>query len=480
MKYIEKVILENFQSHKNSTIEFDNQLNVIVGPSDSGKTAILRAIRWALYNEPSGDYFIREGESESSVTIIFSDSTRIKRYRSKSKNVYYLYDSNNVETKFEGFGTTVPQEIIDKTGIQKILLDNDQSRAINLSDQLEGAFLLSERGSLRANSIGRLVGVDVIDESLRETLKDIRNLSSDKRHIDNNITELEKELKEYDYLEDLKKRIDKIEQIKTDISEKQNLQVKIKDLCKRLSDIENEKDKIVNYIKQLKNIDEIDSIIKDTSLNIDRYNYLYHQNNKILKIYNDKKTSINIINSLEHINIVEESIDNITIKWNQVIRLKKIKSNLDNNNIESHKFKEIISKSNKLTELQILINEIDKMSRKLEIVEAVYLKKTSVNKSLIVGSLYLEKLNGVDRISGLFNIIDNKIQLLNKLLEIFNKYTFNLNEIKRLNTDLVKLKTSFDKDLNIYKKLLIDQETCPLCFSNIDNNKIENIINRFN
>ena len=247
-----------------------------------------------------------------------------------------------------------------------------------------------------------------------------------------------------------------------------------------MSDTENEKDKIVDYIKKLKDIDEIDSIIKDTSLNIDKYNYLYHQNNKILKIYNDKKTSINIINSLEHINIVEESIDNITIKWNQEIRLKKIKSNLDNNNVESHKLKEIINKSNKLKELQILINEIDKKSRKLEIVEGVHLKKTSVSKSLIIGSLYLEKLNSVDRVSGLYNIIDNKIQLLNKLLELFNKYTSNLNEIKRLNADLVKLKISFDKDLNIYKKLLIDQETCPLCFSNIDNNKIENIINHFN
>ncbi|OZV12957.1 hypothetical protein CIW83_07040 [Tissierella sp. P1] len=122
MKYIEKVILENFQSHKSSIIEFDDQLNVIVGPSDSGKTAILRGIRWALYNEPSGDYFIREGTSECSVTVIFNDGTKIKRYRNKSKNIYFLYDSNNNETKFEGFGTSVPQEIIDETGIKKITI----------------------------------------------------------------------------------------------------------------------------------------------------------------------------------------------------------------------------------------------------------------------------------------------------------------------------------------------------------------------
>lgn len=62
MIHLKRVRLENFQSHRNSVIDFDRGLNVIVGPSDSGKSAIIRAIKWALYNEPSGNYFIREGE----------------------------------------------------------------------------------------------------------------------------------------------------------------------------------------------------------------------------------------------------------------------------------------------------------------------------------------------------------------------------------------------------------------------------------
>src|SRR5699024_512 len=105
--------------------------------SDSGKTAILRGIRWALYNDPSGDYFIREGAYQCSVTIVFSDNTKVKRYRSKNKNVYYLYDESDNEFKFEGFGTSVPDEIIEATGIKKILLDKDVSKSFNISDQLE-------------------------------------------------------------------------------------------------------------------------------------------------------------------------------------------------------------------------------------------------------------------------------------------------------------------------------------------------------
>lgn len=83
MRYIKKIILQNFQSHKYTVIELDEELNVIVGPSDSGKSAIIRALKWVLYNEPAGDFFIREGEREASVTLEFSDNIKVKRFRKK-------------------------------------------------------------------------------------------------------------------------------------------------------------------------------------------------------------------------------------------------------------------------------------------------------------------------------------------------------------------------------------------------------------
>ena len=83
MRYIKRIILQNFQSHKYSVIELNEELNVIVGPSDSGKSAIIRGLKWALYNEPAGDYFIREGEREASVTVEFSDNIKVKRMEKK-------------------------------------------------------------------------------------------------------------------------------------------------------------------------------------------------------------------------------------------------------------------------------------------------------------------------------------------------------------------------------------------------------------
>lgn len=58
MNYIKSIEIENFQSHKYSKLDFSERLNVIVGPSDNGKSAIIRALKWVLFNEPKGTDFI--------------------------------------------------------------------------------------------------------------------------------------------------------------------------------------------------------------------------------------------------------------------------------------------------------------------------------------------------------------------------------------------------------------------------------------
>src|SRR5699024_6680219 len=153
--------------------------------------------KWGLFNEPAGDYFIREGETECSVTIIFNDGVKIKRLRNKSKNTYYLYSASGKEMIFEGFGTSVPQEIKEATSIRKIELDSNYSNAINITDQLEGPFLLSEKNSVKANAIGRIVGVHIVDDALKNTLKDIRNLNINKQTHSDNLKQLEKDLHTY-------------------------------------------------------------------------------------------------------------------------------------------------------------------------------------------------------------------------------------------------------------------------------------------
>ena len=43
-RFLTEIKLENFQDHKDSTISLTNGINLIVGSSDAGKSAILRAV----------------------------------------------------------------------------------------------------------------------------------------------------------------------------------------------------------------------------------------------------------------------------------------------------------------------------------------------------------------------------------------------------------------------------------------------------
>ncbi len=48
---ITKVEIENFYSHRNTSIEFDRGINMIVGPNGAGKSTILNAIRFAMFGK---------------------------------------------------------------------------------------------------------------------------------------------------------------------------------------------------------------------------------------------------------------------------------------------------------------------------------------------------------------------------------------------------------------------------------------------
>ena len=54
--YISKLCLLNFRKYRNLNVEFNNNLNILVGEDNSGKTAIIDAIR-ILLGTQSNDYY---------------------------------------------------------------------------------------------------------------------------------------------------------------------------------------------------------------------------------------------------------------------------------------------------------------------------------------------------------------------------------------------------------------------------------------
>ncbi len=479
MKYIKKLILENFQSHKYTEIEFDPSLNVIVGPSDQGKSAIIRALKWALYNEPSGDFFIREGERECSVTVIFSDNTKIKRYRSKSKNSYLLYDEDGNEKVFEGFGTLVPQEIIDVISIRKVSLDSNQTNSINISEQLEGPFLISEKNSVRANAIGRLVGVHIVDDALKDTLKDIRNLNIKKKSYEETLKVLYDNLEEYAYLDDLIIKIKKLDEIKQSIYNKEQKLIKLDFLRNGLNKLNKEIELIEDYLIKLNNIDKIIVIEQKLSKNIERHIYLSNKYYKLNNIRTQIKHDTYLIKVLKNTSKVENLLEKIKLYNDKIKQLNNLNRNHNYVKNAILKNEKLLIELKTIYKIQHDIGFIENKMLKLDKLIELNNKLNNINKNISIGIVYTDKFANVEQVIHIKNLLENKINRIIKLKD-YNKIYKAINNAKLdVEKQIKDISLMLDEYLKQYKYILSKIEVCPLCFSPIDKLKIDEIIGKY-
>lgn len=161
---LKKVILENFQAHEHSEIEFSEGINVICGASDQGKSSVIRAIRWVLENRPSGFAFKREGSKGATrVTLIF-DSGKIIKTRSETENSYKVYALDKPPVEFKALRTDVPEEV-------KAVA---QFGPYNVQYQFGTSFLLDDSPGDVAKKLNSLSGVSIIDDILKETNSRVR------------------------------------------------------------------------------------------------------------------------------------------------------------------------------------------------------------------------------------------------------------------------------------------------------------------
>lgn len=210
-------------------------MTVIVGPTDSGKTAIVRALRLLFYNVPQGTDYIRVGRSTATISLELTDGTKVVRERSKSVNRYRVVRPGESPTVLEGFGNTVPFEIQEATGVRMVSV-GDLELALNLSEQLDGPFLGQKivSGPSRAKILGKLAGTEEVDEAQRTLGTDLYRAGQDEKRLLTDIEVLDAKIREYDYLPALAERISALETILASVKEAQT----------RLSALESAKGKL--------------------------------------------------------------------------------------------------------------------------------------------------------------------------------------------------------------------------------------------
>ena len=274
---IQSIRIQQFQNHIDSTFDFTKGVNSLIGHTDAGKTASIRAIKWMVYNRPRGIKFINHGafsdegkQVKDCVVTIQTDKHLIERRRSASKNSYTLDG-----TEYNVVKSSVPDEVKEALNFEDI----------NIQFQLDSPFLLTESSGEVARTMNRIVKLDDIDATQKningyrlklnrdETslLYEIKQLMIDVEELD--YTEIEKVVETVELLEDKKNTLDeKIDLIKSciydiiDIDEVLEAEEailacerKINDICKEYEihrELSNKLRDIKDFIYDIQDIDE--------------------------------------------------------------------------------------------------------------------------------------------------------------------------------------------------------------------------------
>ena len=239
IKYLK---IRDFQSHKSSSLEFSKGVNVIVGSSDSGKSSIIRALRWVIENKPNGNSFINYDSKGACVTIAV-DKSVISREKSSTKNEYKDTATGEV---YKAVNKEVPQEI-------KSLINIPQ---ISIQKQMDSPFLLSSSSGEVARVLNEIVNISNIDLTLKNIEKRKRDAKNQITFLEDAISNSEKELKNYDNLDEIEALIDSIEASEALITQQSEALNDLRGVLDYISEAN-------NNLKKYKNMEKAKKVLKE-------------------------------------------------------------------------------------------------------------------------------------------------------------------------------------------------------------------------
>lgn len=331
---INQIQIQNFQSHKDSTLKLSPGVNVIVGSSDSGKTAILRALRWLIWNRPTGDEFRSDWGGDTRVEIQTKENI-IARFKSKD-----IPNGYSLDTKvLEAIKTDVPEEIQKTLNIDEI----------NLQRQFDSPFLLNDSPGAVATHFNRIARLDQIDKGLKNVNSLLREETQQQKADEQRVKELQDELPQYDYIERFEIELEVLEGMDEG---RLRLVANKKELLATIQALETVEEKITKEQSLIQLEKEVTNII--------------NLHSTVSSKEDERERLIELVTDLGEIKeLIEEG--------NRLIALESHVSTLQQMN---QQLQEIMLKSDDLNECIIRLKSIDKeqaeMKRKVKTLEETF------------------------------------------------------------------------------------------------------------
>jgi len=254
-----KVEIENFQSHKNTVLEFVPGTNVIIGESDAGKSAIFRAINWVITNRPLGDTFRSDWGGDTRVAIYTAEGDVIERIKTATRNVYIVNGK-----ALTAFGSEVPEQVSE-------ILRMDEA---NIQSQMDVPFLLAVSPGEAARLLNKAASIDDIDYTISNLRGEYQKVSNNIKFNEGKLKDYEKQIKQYDNLPELEEKLERVEEAEKELEKHEQKFAKLTQLVSGVR-------RIYTELEKTKNIQQITQKFEQI---LSRYNDYEEQRKRLDKL----------------------------------------------------------------------------------------------------------------------------------------------------------------------------------------------------
>lgn len=205
----------NFQSLAQVDIKIEG-LTVIVGPSDIGKSALIRAISAALYGMP-GEYFIRAGTTETVVALdgvpkVNGGTLDVEWHKGKGIN-YFVIDGE----KYDKVARETPAHL-PIAGYKELQINDEYIRP-QISEQHDRMFLLDRSGAFVHDVIAQASRLSVLLRADKACATDLKRQKTYSKVRLDDLEAAEKKLEGMQPIRELHSRVQllkpKLQQMKT-------------------------------------------------------------------------------------------------------------------------------------------------------------------------------------------------------------------------------------------------------------------------
>ncbi|MDR2115570.1 MAG: hypothetical protein LBP87_04235 [Planctomycetaceae bacterium] len=398
--------LHNFQNHRNLEISL-SKITTIIGESDTGKSAIVRALQWLCLNALQGDSYITHGKKKCYAILSLSDYGDIVRRRGPGVNGYVL---NNEEQR-NAIGRDVPSDIAAILNIGEI----------NIASQHSPIFWFTLTPGQLAKELNSIADIAWLDRIMQASHSNLRKAQTELDVTANRITSLEKSLKESEYIETADGELQLLERQNNDIQSLKAQSEQLTNIIERLDSCQNDMltiQKLVNHFDQ------------DIVPQYDQYVELKTNTNRITQLIESYPpiTEESIID-LQTLQQDYQQTNALKIQWDRLTELLSYPTNLPVSEMEQLQF-----------EYQQLAD-----------IQEQYIKLTDLLSSAPAALPALEDIAQLDE--QIVNI-QTKQKLYNRLDEIVDQLTTNIDEYRDVQSQTQQLENELHEQL---------EGVCPIC-----------------